>query len=1394
MARTPSTTPAAIRARERRAAARAGTLAASRALAEAEHREREAALAETRHRASATIARAVRRRLSTRYLLIPSSYTADPTVEVTSLVGLQRAMTSLKPRGADTVQITMRSLETPGKRIISKRIPLSELGGLYSSRSGRVSFQHGLMLAAYEPDGEGVSYVRFDGPGTTAFRAGSYQYSFDFGGAGKDYTREVTSKIQGTSIVSLTLRSKNDNCVLACLNALHGQDAFTSAISHLVGQEVVPLKAFRTIRRHFKLADGPIPPAAAIAICDAFGFVPPLFIDAELRELSTGHQLTRSDVISAQQDPGVLIVHKAHCTRFLKFADFSRCPICQHDYLDIENHKCDPDQGRYKRNFVDKVSKYIPLTYDLETRNDLRTRKLCYEHDENGNVDRPPLIAYRQVATCLSFWGLEGDSERTTLEEIEQVIDDRCLVGLDCVDRFISWLVEESNKGRSYLIKAHNGSRFDHYFVIAAIQANAAWSHTFRYKDIITKGSKIIQMSFLTHQFQDTFLHMAQSLDQLTAAFKVPTKKIKEIDGHKTMDICLAKPHLGPVEFLESMTPFERRSYKLYCIVDSTSLWQVCAAYDAGMTTLLKKAIEPNTAVASTKTTNQIKKIIQAPTAPGIVKRLNKLVNSEQIAKNEIWHPDDEALAFFKAAIIGGVSHSQHAGLHTEEVAAVDVVSEYPACMISHPSQAGFDFKFEPCFPKGAPKKTDSWVRGKLGIYKVANAACPVDIHIGCVPGRKADGRLDWSTMSFDSSHVTSIDLENMEAKGYTFSVVEGYYWEESFNPFERIVAPFRDEKMRQDDLKTSDPGQYNEIIRTLAKLLMNSFYGALLDRGQNTSIEDITDVCANVDTEGGTKIVCNDRVLLKRDVKKRRNNPIQMGVFILGYSRRLIQGYMDIVGRENVIATETDSLYIPSACLHKLRESTHPVLRIGKHFGNMVVEYESIHRFMTLGKKVYSGLVKPREVGVGDALVHLDRSCTVLAVEESHCLARFDHGDELVAKADLYVHKKAFKGVSNPRREYYMSLFANRRVTTKSTRFYKTLFANKQRTSIFIGTISKRTVSDSRLTYRTYGEQLAIIASGTEPAAQAKARSTPAQSRATPSKPSYVERCDVRAASYLLSLNDPQLLRTIKPDLETDLEQLALDFGRAYADTKREEFEKQMLRSVRRYTEEVVKTSGSVPVSYQYAKIKNTMLHRNDGRWYGASPCLQQMPNSVRGALCRHMGLHDADMVNAHPSLLLSLCKKHGLSTPVLEQYVTARDGFLHQAGTTKKLMLVMLNKDTLSHTHCGLARAFDIEIKTVQDYFWEHPDYSYIRDETRRHKKGSYLNQILCALECEVLMIVAEHYKQLVNSLHFDGIMLSEQIPVAQLDELTKEYGVRWSYKPHSSIIKIPPSYYVE
>jgi hypothetical protein len=1036
MPRTPSTNPAAVRARERRVTdtqrpastsprdvaarkMREAQRVAARVLAQADLRERVLARTETRNRAADTIARAVRHRLSTRYRIIPSTHTADPTVEVTSLVGLQRAMTAMKPRGADSVQITMRSIEMPGKRLVSQRIPLSELGGLYTSRAGHVSFQHGLMLAAYAPDGEAVSYINYKdgGPGSTPFRAGSYQYSFDFGGVGKDYAREVATKIHGTSIVSLTMRSKNDNCVLACLNGLYGQDAFTSAISGLVGQQVVPLKAFRTIRKHFKLPDGPIPPAAALAICAAFEFAPPVFIDVDLLEIGTDRRLSRSDVITAQLIPGVLVVHKGHCTRFLNFADFSRCHICEHDYLNIERHKCDAEQGRYKRTYIDTVSKYIPLTYDIESRGDLKTRRLCYEHDENGSVHRQPLVAYRQVPTCLAFWGLEGDAARTKHEEIEQVIDERCFVGLDCVDRFVAWLVKEAKLGKCYLIKAHNGSRFDHYFVIAAIQAHAAWASSFRYKDIITKGSKIIQMNFLTHQFQDTMLHMVGSLDKLTNDFNVATKKIKELDGHKTMDLCLARPHLGPTEFLASLSAFEMRTYKLYCTVDSVSLLQVCAGYDKAMSILLKAVIEPNTATVSIETANRIKKIIQAPTAPGIVKRLNKLVNAEHIAKNEIWAPDDEAMAFFQAAIIGGISHVQHAGLHAFLLALIDIVSQYPTCMISHPNQDAFEFNFQPSFPKGRPKKTDTWVRGKLGIYRIVDVSCPTNIHIGCVPGRKADRRLDWAAMSFEESHVTSIDLENMDAKNYSFSVVEGYYWEESFNPFERIIIPFRDEKIRQDGLKKTSPAEYNEAIRTGAKLLMNSFYGALLDRGQNSSYVDITHQEEEVDPKAGTIMVCNDRVLFKTPVKPRRNNPIQMGIFILGFSRKLHQGHMDLVGRENVIATETDSLYIPRSCLEKLRESTHPVLRIGKQFGNMVIEYEEIHRFMTLGKKVYSGLIKPEpeEFAVDAELVHLDRSCKVLVVEDQQCVVRFDHGDELVAKSDLYVHKKAFKGVSRP-------------------------------------------------------------------------------------------------------------------------------------------------------------------------------------------------------------------------------------------------------------------------------------------------------------------------------------------------------------------------------------------
>lgn len=1096
-----STTPSAVRARERRreqARIRQFTRIAERIAQEQQRAQERAVAAFSRGVAARRIARNVRDRLANRFRILPST-TANPRVEVTSVLGLRRAIAALRPAGSQNVQLTLRSVEQPGLRTITRRVPLDELDELIRGNRRELRLLNRLTQVVIDTEDNVIESFKLDSQGSSNSSVGRYTYSFDFGGAATDYSKDEAIKLQGTSIEAMSYKSKSDNCVLACLNALYGQDAFTSAISHLVSKPVAPVRAYKAIRDHFDLK-GPIPAGSARKICEDLGFVPPMFVNGDLLDLVSLADLSRSDILTASQKTAVLVIHRGHCTRFLRFVDYSRCNVCQHDYIDIENHKCDPDQARYKNQFVRKTVPHMLLTYDLETRGNLASRKITYEINERGEAVAP-MVAYRQVATCLSFWGLDGDDKMTTHAELETMLDDRIMLGTDCVNRFVEFLVAESQADRHYIIKAHNGSRFDHYFLIEAIQAHPKYASTFGYKDIVTKGSKIIQMQFFGHIIQDSALHTPQSLDEVCKAYKVETKKIKELDGVKTMDICLTRPTLGPNEFLESLNDFELRVYRLYCLIDSVSLYQACKKYDITMALLIAKTIWPGEnaeSVASAlnkppivitgdensrrnnglkklaKKVNVVKKILSAPTAPGIIKRINKKVNAAHIKNGDIWMPSDEAFAFFKAAIIGGISHVQHPGCH-KKVGSLDVKSEYPACMMRHPEHDG-PWQFQPTFPKGAPIKTTEWVKGKLGIYRIIDVKCAQNIHIGCIPGRGADNRLDWSLMEFESSHVTSVDLENMEAKGYNFTVTNGYYWEESFNPFEQIMAVFRDEKMRQDVLKDTKPEEYNEVLRTGAKLCMNSFYGALLDRGDNMSIEDITDD-PNADITEGTRIVCNDRILLKKSAQKKANNPIQMGVFILGYSRRLIQGYMDIIGRENVIATETDSIYTTLSCVEMIKQSTHPVLRVGDAFGNMDVEHKLLVDFMTLGKKCYSALKPIDGAPKQDGLyIHNDRTGTIIKnLEDKKSLMRFSTGDEVVDDKVVYLHKKAFKGVSNPRREYFKELIENRVLQTKSTRFYKTLFQHKQRTGISIGQISKITRADKKLTFAYYDENLKI-------------------------------------------------------------------------------------------------------------------------------------------------------------------------------------------------------------------------------------------------------------------------------------------------------------------------------
>ena len=72
----------------------------------------------------------------------------------------------------------------------------------------------------------------------------------------------------------------------------------------------------------------------------------------------------------------------------------------------------------------------------------------------------------------------------------------------------------------------------------------------------------------------------------------------------------------------------------------------------------------------------------------------------------------------------------------------------------------------------------------------------------------------------------------------------------------------------------------------------------------------------------------------------------------------------MDLLGRDNIVATETDSLYFPRELLDRIPINedspgyceNRPWCKIGKQFGNMEVEYDRIDRgALFLEKKCYT-------------------------------------------------------------------------------------------------------------------------------------------------------------------------------------------------------------------------------------------------------------------------------------------------------------------------------------------------------------------------------------------------------------------------------------------------------
>lgn len=295
---------------------------------------------------------------------------------------------------------------------------------------------------------------------------------------------------------------------------------------------------------------------------------------------------------------------------------------------------------------------------------------------------------------------------------------------------------------------------------------------------------------------------------------------------------------------------------------------------------------------------------------------------------------------------------------------AVDVSSLYPHSM------AGFDYPigaydeasghlidsmnesarfmfanndFSDCHPAiikqriGDLRSRDEWPT--CGIFYVRYTPNQ-NLSIPVLP-RKELKLLLWDLVSSEGWY-NSVDIETAIAFGYQVEFVQGYVWEKAAPVFKNVIDDLY--KIKQEAENAGDM-----TLRSIAKLLMNSMYGKMLQKPVKESVELLytdKDLAAFMKRNlwtGFESVGCSDICMLAFGVARPKDpneegfvewdetcvtkangdsvewldgQPIQLGSFILGYSRRVMMMYFCSINpgmnvEETPFYTDTDSIFL---------------------------------------------------------------------------------------------------------------------------------------------------------------------------------------------------------------------------------------------------------------------------------------------------------------------------------------------------------------------------------------------------------------------------------------------------------------------------------------------------
>lgn len=707
----------------------------------------------------------------------------------------------------------------------------------------------------------------------------------------KDGTQTYLSNKNKTRKVKVhSPKSKGNNCLIACFKHHFGigrtkNDKIRKTLSFPIGT-MLAFDDFDVLCNHFKIGG--------------------IIYDYTMKMVHTSNLLC-SNLIHIQ------LTYDKHYSLIKQFITVSKCSGCGREY--ISKHKCNVKMRDY---YQTQVLKENILRGD--------SRKI-----HSKDLDYSKII----------HWDLEtitsNMNEHSVLKPYSSsyVIGNGEVVnhfGLDCLSK----TVDDFMKMSGMIINAYNGAGFDHYFLNKELLRRGVKVHK-----LLQSDSRVLGLEFEGVPGEHNKIFDLQKFTVGSLA-----------DCCKSFDIKMAK------------LPFDCMSIKT--MSDATAKKDIIIEYNNYDVYALRELFEKFQGFVFSEFGHHITDYMTGSSlsySTGLLHMDSAELPDGTFVQNPVVYipKDSEEIKFIRSTVYGGRVYPQQDHFKTKHfdnsrtiptdkkdiftndsityesvikskdyIFNADANGLYTAAMTNTDIFPEDFLKCDGYFPIGKPRWTltplTDFKSGKMGFYEVKHTA-PQNLRDPILP-YKHSGNIIWSNESGRGVY-TSVDIENAKFMGYDIEFVGKAL---VYNEKARIFEPYLRKLLV---LKKKFTLEKNKVKRAIIKILLNSFYGKMLQRAilsRNTIINSPQEFYDFTVEHNPTKLdrIFGDTYTLEGIVKPefagmKNSKPIQMGAFTLGYSRRMMMNYacvIDSTGTQLVSTyKDTDSLHISSNDYSKIEK-----------------------------------------------------------------------------------------------------------------------------------------------------------------------------------------------------------------------------------------------------------------------------------------------------------------------------------------------------------------------------------------------------------------------------------------------------------------------------------------